>query len=357
MKLPNVAIIIITYFTMTDTEVCITSVLKTRYPNFRLYIVDNGSLPGEWEKLKKRFRSSRITYIHNSKNLGFAGANNNILSRITEPYAVLLNNDTIVEPGWLMPMIKLMEKTPTLAAMQPKIRSYFNRSYFEYAGGAGGLIDHFGYPFVRGRVGFELEEDVGQYDDEMLIHWASGTAMLLRTKAFKKIGPFAESFFMYQEEIDWCWRAMIAGWNLMYCPSSVIYHKGAQSAKRNMFRRTYLVHRNNLHMVIRNSPSSVLLWLLPLRMVLDGLTMGYYIILGRFSFAASVVWAYIQMVKILPNVQKSGTEQQRNRVYKTLQPYSLYFEYFIRKRKRYWELPGNVPFRGRVSKLTEYRIY
>jgi GT2 family glycosyltransferase len=96
MNHPKVAIIIITYFTTADTEECIASVLKTQYPNFHLYVIDNGSLQGEWERLKKRYKSSKITYIHNSKNLGFAGTNNTILSQVSLITIQLLSPDGLL---------------------------------------------------------------------------------------------------------------------------------------------------------------------------------------------------------------------------------------------------------------------
>src|SRR5690606_14016258 len=110
------------------------------------------------------------------------------------------NSDVEVTAGWLIPIIKLLDSNPLVAAVQPKILSYTRRHLFEYAGAAGGFIDRLGYPFCRGRVFDFVEEDKGQYNDERAIFWASGACLAVRSDAFHKF-KLDEDFFAHMEEI------------------------------------------------------------------------------------------------------------------------------------------------------------
>ncbi len=101
----------------------------------------------------------------------------------------------------------LMQSDPLIAACQPKIRSYYDREKFEYAGAAGGHIDKYGYPFCRGRLFQSIEKDEGQYDQATEIFWATGACMFVKADIFHKLGGFDDDFFAHMEEIDFCWRA------------------------------------------------------------------------------------------------------------------------------------------------------
>ena len=93
-----------------------------------------------------------------------------------------------------------------IGIVQPKILSLEKRNEFEYAGAAGGWLDTLGYPFCRGRIFDTLEEDNGQYNTTEEVFWASGAAMVVRTKLFKALGGFDKDYFAHMEEIDFCWR-------------------------------------------------------------------------------------------------------------------------------------------------------
>jgi GT2 family glycosyltransferase len=122
---------------------------------------------------------------------------------------MLLNSDVEITPGWLQPMVQLLESDAGNVACQPKILAFKNKRLFEYAGAAGGWLDAYGYPFARGRIFDVCEEDNGQYDTTQQVFWASGAALLIRSKVFKKLNGFDEYFFAHQEEIDLCWRLQL----------------------------------------------------------------------------------------------------------------------------------------------------
>jgi len=168
---------------------------------------------------------------------------------------VLLNSDVEVTPGWIEPIIDLMQGDTRIAACQPKILSYHQPQQFEYAGACGGWIDVLGYPFSRGRIFDVLEADSEQYNTTSKVFWATGAAMFIRSEVFHTMNGFDEQFFAHQEEIDLCWRIQIAGYAVYACPASVVYHVGAGTLPRGG-RKVYLNFRNNLIMLCKNLPFS-----------------------------------------------------------------------------------------------------
>ena len=137
--------------------------LASTYPNTSVIVADNASTDGSMELVKSSFPSVKCLY--NLTNEGFAGGYNWALKHVNADYYVLLNSDVEVTPGWIEPIISLMETDPKIAACQPKLLSYHQPQLFEYAGAAGGWIDSLGYPFSRGRVFDVCETDEGQYND------------------------------------------------------------------------------------------------------------------------------------------------------------------------------------------------
>ena len=154
---------------------------------------------------------------------------------------MLLNSDVEVTPGWLEPMVEWMEQHSNAAACQPKIRDFKQRQQFEYAGAAGGWMDAFGYPFNGGRLFDHCEMDEGQYDTNQKIFWASGAALLIRSRIFHELGGFDEFLFAHMEEIDLCWRAQMSGYSIYCCPLSVVYHVGGGTLPKGNSKKTFLI--------------------------------------------------------------------------------------------------------------------
>ena len=96
-----------------------------------------------------------------------------------------------------------MDARQTIAACQPKLLSVYNKDNFEYAGAAGGFLDKYGYPYCRGRIFENVEEDNGQYDTNSEIFWATGACLMIRSKDYWSVGGFDERFFAHNEEIDY----------------------------------------------------------------------------------------------------------------------------------------------------------
>jgi hypothetical protein len=226
-------------------------------------------------------------------------------------YLILLNSDIEVTTNWLQPLIDLMEKDPSIAACQPKLRAYAQKELFEYAGGAGGWMDNLGYPFCRGRIFHETEEDRGQYDTVSEIFWASGAALCIRSHLFKKAGGFDGDFFAHLEEIDLCWRLKQAGYKIVSQPRSVVYHLGGGTLSYNTPRKTYLNFRNSLFTLVKNEPLHRLLWILPLRLLLDGAAGLLFLSRGSWDHIGAIIRAHWSFFFAFPATWRKRKEVNR----------------------------------------------
>lgn len=340
IKKPSVSIIILNFNGFEDSKECLMSLVKTNYPNFKIFFVDNGSVKNEAKAMSKIFTDKNLKFIHFNKNYGFALGNNKLIRKLKSKYIVLLNNDTVVDKNWLSELIKVAESDKMIVACQPKIRSYFKPEFFEYAGAAGGFLDKLGYPYARGRVLFHLEKDVGQYDEVADIVWASGTAMLLKKSILTDLELLPEDFFFYHEETDLCWRLKNLGFRIVFAPGSIVFHKGASSSKKNLFKRTYFIHRNSLMLVSRNNSFRTLVWLLPLRILMDMLTSGYYLLQGRPTYVIAILKAHISFIILFPSIVLRKLKQKKTPFdsQKNFLPFSIVWEYFINKKRRFNEI-------------------
>lgn len=274
-------------------------------PGCTVWVADNGSDDGSAEWAEKEFPGVRVMKF--SENLGYAGGYARALSSIEACYFVLLNSDVEVTEGWLERLIEPMEKENAIAACQPKILSYGDRTRFEYAGAAGGYIDKYGYPFCRGRILGMTETDTGQYDTPAVIFWASGACLAIRASAYREAGGLEPSFFAHMEEIDLCWRLNRLGHRVMVIPSSVIYHVGGGTLSYETPGKTYLNFRNNLYMLYRNLPRERFRRTLFLRKCLDGAAALIYLLSGRFRHFAAVMKAHRDYYRAVPELRRART--------------------------------------------------
>jgi|YNPBryulayer2012_1023412.scaffolds.fasta_scaffold01113_3 GT2 family glycosyltransferase len=288
--------VIIPHFNGTEILLgCLSTLTKTTYPNFLITIVDNGSTDNSLELAKAHYPMIQI--LHTGKNLGYAGGCNFGFEHTTGKYVVFLNNDTEQEPNWLSELVATAEQNDLIAGLQPKLLSIQARNRgerrFDYAGGAGGMMDKLGYPYCLGRVLDKLEQDCGQYDQSVPIFWVSGAAMFARRSALEIVGRFDEDFFAHMEEIDLCWRLWKAGYLLYSVPTSVVYHYGGATLSQTNPRKVYLNHRNNVMMLTKNADTMRLYLLLLLRLLLELLSMIFYLKSKRADASKAVFDALI----------------------------------------------------------------
>lgn len=251
-----------------------------------IVVADNGSTDESVPMLKEKFPTVRLILL--DKNHGFAEGYNRALKEIDAEYAVLLNSDVEVTPGWTDAPLQALENDPNTACAQPKIRAQRDRAYFEYAGAAGGFMDKYGYPYCRGRVLHEIEEDKGQYDSPCDILWATGACLFIRTSVYKEEGGLDARFFAHQEEIDFCWRLRCRGYRLVCTPSSVVFHVGGATLSTENPRKTYLNFRNNLLMVYKNLPDTELNPVMRARFWFDYIAAAKFLLTGHPGNAKAV---------------------------------------------------------------------
>lgn len=292
--------------------------------NADIYVIDNLSTDDSIDFIERQFPTVKI--IRNDKNYGFAGGYNEGLKEIKNEYYCLLNSDVEVTENWINTVMDLFEKDASIAAVQPKILSFNNKNYFEFAGAAGGLIDNLGYPYCRGRIFDSLEEDKGQYDDEKEIFWASGCCFFIRSKDFWAQKGFDERFFAHQEEIDLCWRLINSGKKIFYTGKSKVYHVGGGTLNKQSAQKTYLNMRNNLSMMVKNLPFPQLIGIISLRLVLDGFAGVYFGLKNGFAHFWAVLRAHFGFYGQLPGTWKLRQKNQKDDFY---QSKWLIFKHFL----------------------------
>lgn len=303
-------------------------------------VADNGSTDDSLALLAEKFPSVRV--VRFDRNYGFAEGYNRALQQIDTPYAVLLNSDVEVTPGWLEAPLRRLDASPEVAAVQPKLLAERARDQFEYAGAAGGFMDKYGYPFCRGRIFQEIETDRGQYDAEADILWATGACLFVRTEVYRAVGGLDAKFFAHQEEIDMCWRMRARGYRLVCTPESVVYHVGGGTLNAESPRKTFLNFRNNLLMLYKNLPEKELHRVMRLRFWLDYLAALKFLLEGHPANARAVREARREFHRLVPEYRETRIVNQQLAVVKEipeLKSFSLLWQFYVRGKKHYGQLP------------------
>jgi GT2 family glycosyltransferase len=344
MILPKVAVVILNWNGLNYLKTYLPSVLASTYPNLEIIVGDNGSNDGSVEFLHTSF--PQVKTVLNDQNYGFTGGYNRVLNRVQADYYVLLNSDVEVEPNWIEPVIRLMETDNLIAAAAPKILSWQQKNKFEHAGAAGGFIDTFGYPFCRGRIFYEVEEDFGQYNQTSEVLWASGAALFIKQKYWELSGGFDERFFAHMEEIDLCWRLKNMGLKVMYCAESKVYHLGGGTLDVENPFKTFLNFRNNLLLLQKNLWLRKSVFVIPMRFVLDFVTMIRFISEGKPKDAAAISKAHRNFIRhIFKNSGRQKVRSESHADYNLKSTAGFYrgivvWDFFVKKIHRFSELKG-----------------
>ncbi len=335
----HIAVVILNWNGREFLRKFLPSVLANSSDVAEVIVADNASTDSSIEFLQNNYPHVRI--ITNRTNGGFARGYNEALAEVEADYFILLNSDIEVTPHWIEPVIKLMESDKSIAACQPKLRSFIDQDKFEYAGAAGGFIDEYGYPFCRGRIFQHIETDHDQYNDAVEIFWATGACMFVRADLYKQFGGLDEDFFAHMEEIDFCWRLKNGGYKIMFCPDSVVYHVGGGTLPKKSSQKTYLNFRNNLSLLYKNLPSHLLFPVFTVRFLLDGVAALKFLIEAGFGDFYAVLRAHLYFYSHflhLRRKRKSITQSMVHGIYKG----NLVKEYYINKKTLFTELdPDN----------------
>lgn len=248
LALPFVSIIIVNYNGKHFLDDCLTSLQTQTYPQARteVILVDNGSNDGSIEHLRYEYPWVRLLVA--GKNLGFAQGNNEGIRIAKGQLIALLNNDTVVQSGWLQALVETIAEDPKIGGVTSKI--LFRN--------APGIINSVGLNLYRdgrgGDRGFR-QPDHGQFDEATDVFAGCGASLLLRREMLDDIGLFDERFFMYCEDLDLAWRAHFRGWRFRYTPYSVLYHVHCGSSGEWSPFFVYHAERNRVFANLKNAPA------------------------------------------------------------------------------------------------------
>lgn len=322
---------------------CFDSLRACTYENFKVMLVDNKSTEDDVAWTEANYPEVQI--VQTGSNSGYSRAYNIAVGKSDAKYFVLLNNDVKVQPDWLEPLVEAAEADPAIGALQPKIHSMVQTDSFEYAGASGGFMDYLGYPFMRGRLFFDIEKDHGQYDQPVDLFWTSGAAMFVRAAALEKSGLLDEDFVHHMEEIDLCWRLKLAGFRLRVIPKSMIYHFDGGTIKPFSFMKLYWNHRNGIFMLFKNLSARRLIPVLFKRYLLDMVNVFYSLLVRRdVNHARALLKAHAWVLVHLPFIWHKRKETQARclvnprQVESEMYPRSIILQYFLFGRRTFSEL-------------------
>ncbi len=335
-NLTDIAVVILNYNGSKHLKTFLPSVISCSN-GCKVIVADNASTDDSLVVLRTQFPEVQV--IELKENHGFCGGYNKALAQVQAKFYVLLNSDVEVTEGWLHPMLELMNSDTEIAACQPKVKSYTMKTHFEYAGAAGGFLDRFGYPFCRGRLFDTLEADVGQFDDEAEIFWATGACMMIRSDIYHRFGGLDEAFFAHMEEIDLCWRIRNEGLKIYYCGKSTVYHLGGGTLHSTSPRKVFYNFRNGLMLLSKNLRRRKWLYVTFFRLVLDGIAAVRFLLLGEPQFSWAVFKAHIDFYRHIPYLlayrKRSEASGRRKKHYEGYYPRSIAFDYFVLKNRTF----------------------
>ena len=329
----RVAVVILNYNGAQMLRRFLPSVLEFS-PEAEVVVADNASTDDSLEVMRREFPTVRLVCL--DKNHGFADGYNYALREVSADYYLLLNSDVEVTRGWLAPLLAFMDAHEDVAACQPKLLSYNNKALFEYAGGAGGFLDRYGYPFCRGRIFDAVEEDKGQYDNVANLFWATGAALMIRSGDYWSAGGLDGTFFAHMEEIDLCWRLRARGRRIVCVPDSVVYHVGGATLNKSNPRKTFLNFRNNLLMLYKNLPEKELSAVMMCRALLDYVAAAKFLLSGNVGDFKAVVAARREFARVKESYASARKENLGKAVSDDIPErvkFSILWQYYAKGRK------------------------
>lgn len=327
----DVVVAILNYNGRTFLEKFLPSVILHSKDLADVVVIDNASSDKSIEYLESF--QPEVQIIQLEQNLGFAEGYNQGLKSLDYLYVLLLNSDILVPKGYLEPLIRVLNQNKDVACVQPKIKSFHQPNKFEHAGAAGGFLDFLGYPFCQGRLLNKTEEDHGQYNQDKPVFWTTGACMLIRKRVFDQAGAFDGRFFAHMEEIDLCWRIQKLGFTCYYTHESEVFHVGGGTLSYQSPQKVFLNFRNNLWMLLKNLPLRDLCWIIPLRLILDGLAGILFLMQKNPPAFMAVIRAHFSFYRLARTIFK----QRSSSIKIALFPKSLVYQFYIRGRKRYQE--------------------
>jgi len=283
LNLPLVSIITVNYNQSGVTLEFLASLEACTYPNYEIFVVDNASPKDNPDIIKENYPAVHL--IKTAVNLGFAGGNNVAVDQAKGKYLLFINNDTEVEPGFLEPLVELLENNPDIGMVSPKIHYFHTPNTFQYAG----FSPIHPLSIRNYALGFG-EKDTGQYNHTVQTGSIFGAAMLVPMKVIKEVGKMSEIFFLYYEEHDWAARIEKAGYKVYFDGRSLVKHKESISTVKDSPFQIYYINRGRILFARRNNKGLVkLLSMLFLYGISLPKILFKYLLKGRSDLAAATL--------------------------------------------------------------------
>lgn len=341
---PKVCIAILNYNGQPYLEAYLPTMLYSSEDRYEVVVIDNASTDDSVSYVEEWHPEVRVIKL--DVNHGFAEGYNQGLLQIDAPYVAIVNSDIEATDNWLDPLIEVLDNNPNVGAVQPKIKSLERRNQYEHAGASGGFIDSLGYPFCRGRIFDHIEEDRRQYDYPEYVAWASGAAMVVRTELFKALGGFDKAYFAHMEEIDFCYRLRACGYRIKAVPISTVYHLGGGTLAYVSPRKTFLNFRNSLYTIVKNNDGLRMWKKLGYRVLLDLVSIVFFIRKGEYANAVSVLkahpalwrqWSYLKKQKrAFQSIKKNHAIGRP--VYDGVYRNSIVYQHFVKGKNKFSDL-------------------
>lgn len=245
---PRVSVIIPHWNGRQHLHDCLTSLRQQTFADHEVILVDNGSTDGSQEYVRSEF--PEVILVELGENRGFTGACNAGYATSRGEFVCLLNNDTETDPHWIEVLINTFERHPRTGIVAGKMLLFDQRDHFHTAG------DYYRVNGIPGNRGV-WQADHGQYDREEPVFSACGGAAAYRRAMVDQIGFLDDAFFFSCEDIDLAWRAHLAGWEVIYAPGAIVYHKLKASGGSGVIG-SYHDGRNFLYVIWKNYPTPLL---------------------------------------------------------------------------------------------------
>jgi GT2 family glycosyltransferase len=295
---PLVYVIIINYNGMNYLKTCLSSLEQQTYPNYRIMIFDNASTDNSVEFTRKNF--PQITVIQAQKNYGFAKGNNLAMKSAFDQkadYVFLINNDTELEKDLIKKLVSVAESEESIGIVGPAVFDIRNKYSVQEMGMA---VDRFGYPLAIKSLS----------QKGACIFFVSGCAILIKSKLANKIGLFDEKYFMFAEDLDFCWRGRLSGYKIVVAENARIYHASGGSISGGIIKasryetdvkRIFLREKNTIRTLIKNYDTSNMFRVIPFYVALLLLEAIFWSSLLEINISKNVLRAVSWNIRYLPD--------------------------------------------------------
>lgn len=274
-------------------EECLGSVLGQSFKDFEVIVVDNDSSDGSAEFVRREYPGVKL--VENRSNTGYAVACNMGVRAAEGDYAVLLNNDTRVDGGWLKSLLAPLERDPSIGAVGAKLLFYDNPKYIN---SVGTFVSVFGF---SGSLGDSLPRDA--YNKEVELFAPCGGAVAVRRKLYLEVAGIYEPYFLYEDDVDLGWKVWNAGFRVVLAPDAIVYHKYSHSQRPYKY---YYITRNKQWSFWKNARTRDMLWLYPMGIVFSLALAASFIVTLKWKNAWQVLRGLADGLRDLPKREPAG---------------------------------------------------